>query len=661
MRKNIISLPEGLAHILLSSPIKGRCLALVVAIVVTGAASVIGSGWLFDQEERYGALGWTLFSDNTPEERITLVVVDEASIAEIGPWPWARDVMSELVDAIDAAGAQLQIHDIVYPEARPGDTQLLSSLTDARGAVIAQVPALNDSSESSRVGVMSHGVAAPGCSIAGLTLAQASSYVAPAEIFSSVPKGHNAALIERDGSVRMSPALVCVDDVVYPSLTLSAFMQLGMSSEWAVEVSMDNGLLGPHAYIEVGGYPGLRIPVDSNGNMRVDYSSAPETFRAVSASDLLLGRAGADLLDNAWVILGGTAFGMSDIVPTPYSGATFGIELQARMLASVLDMETPFTPVAADLIQAAIAIIFAGLLLSLPRASGVGYMFWLVSLSVLLPVLALCIHIYFLAAFAMWIGWASPALFGFLSVAAIVLYELAVARLERARVYQNLASYLPLTVAREVAISLPSSQVDATRKNVTLLHADIRNFAAFGEARPPEEIAAILHYFSTRVNEVVELHGGKVVEFRGDSVLAMWEGADSDSANAAYSASRVLQNALSDKLLSEHNLNGLEQLGLGIGIDQGPVLIGSIGPASRRSFTVLGDTVNTTIRIQEMTEELAQPILVGSSAARHLVDRNLQSQGSFLLAGLTVPHVLFAPPPSAEVLHLTSKKGESAR
>ncbi len=95
-------------------------------------------------------------------------------------------------------------------------TPSLSSLTDARGAVIAQVPALNDSSESSRVGVMSHGVAAQAAGIAGLALAQSSSYVAPADIFSSVPKGHNAALIEKDGSVRMSPALVCVDDVVYP-------------------------------------------------------------------------------------------------------------------------------------------------------------------------------------------------------------------------------------------------------------------------------------------------------------------------------------------------------------------------------------------------------------------------------------------------------------
>lgn len=52
-------------------------------------------------EERVGALGWTLFPDATLEERITLVVIDELSIAEIGPWPWSREVMARLVSEID--------------------------------------------------------------------------------------------------------------------------------------------------------------------------------------------------------------------------------------------------------------------------------------------------------------------------------------------------------------------------------------------------------------------------------------------------------------------------------------------------------------------------------------------------------------------------------
>jgi class 3 adenylate cyclase len=87
-------------------------------------------------------------------------------------------------------------------------------------------------------------------------------------------------------------------------------------------------------------------------------------------------------------------------------------------------------------------------------------------------------------------------------------------------------------------------------------------------------------------------------------------------------------------------------LALGIGIEQGPALIGSIGPANRRTHTLLGDTVTVTLRIQEMTASLAQPILIGECAARQLSDFGLESQGSYLLNGLRIPHCLFAPPPS---------------
>lgn len=89
--------------------------------------------------------------------------------------------------------------------------------------------------------------------------------------------------------------------------------------------------------------------------------------------------------------------------------------------------------------------------------------------------------------------------------------------------------------------------------------------------------------------------------------------------------------------------NNLAPLALGIGIEQGPVLIGSVGAAHRRSATMLGDTVTIVLRVQEQTAELAEPILVGEVAARQLSDFNLQSQGSYLLSGLRIPHGIFAP------------------
>jgi class 3 adenylate cyclase len=65
--------------------------------------------------------------------------------------------------------------------------------------------------------------------------------------------------------------------------------------------------------------------------------------------------------------------------------------------------------------------------------------------------------------------------------------------------------------------------------------------------------------------------------------------------------------------------------------------------AHRRTHTLLGDTVTITLRIQEMTAELAQPILLGECVARQLDDLKPESQGSYLLAGLRTPHTLFAP------------------
>ena len=82
------------------------------------------------------------FSEKEREERITLVVIDEKSLAEVGPWPWTRDVMAQLVNAIDSSGALLQIHDIVYPEPRDGDSALEEALASSSGAVVAQVPVL---------------------------------------------------------------------------------------------------------------------------------------------------------------------------------------------------------------------------------------------------------------------------------------------------------------------------------------------------------------------------------------------------------------------------------------------------------------------------------------------------------------------------------------
>jgi adenylate cyclase len=376
----------------------------------------------------------------------------------------------------------------------------------------------------------------------------------------------------------------------------------------------------------------------------VSFRNTPETYLAVSALDVVNGTIDPDLLDGTWALIGGTAFGMDDIVPTPYNGATAGVEVQARILDSLLDERVPYTPRSAPLFLILLSAIFAGSLLFVAslreRFSGSA----LAVCAVVMPLGAILLHAQLLASANLWLGWLTPALYSVTAACALILYEYARVKVERSRVLGNLSSYLPTDVAQEIAYSLPNSSIDARRLDVTLLSADLRNFSAYGEARPPEESAALLHYFFVRTTAIIEQHRGRVHEFKGDSLLAIWDGSGHEAAMHALTAAQDMQRAMHD-VLPQTPPAGLEPLALGIGIEQGPVLIGSIGPAHRRTHTLLGETVTIALRIQDMTAEIAQPILVGECAARQLADARLESQGSYLLAGLRIPHTLFAPPP----------------
>jgi adenylate cyclase len=629
-------------------PSDGRLLVLLLAGILAAVLNFAFSDALKTLEERLGVMGWTLTTGDAIEERITLVTIDEKSLAEVGPWPWPRQELARLVNAIDDAGAQLQIHDVFLPEPKDGDTELVAALQSSRGAVLAQVPHLQ-SEQLARVGTMSHAVSAVSCSAdasgagSGITLPSTENYTASHAGFSGISKGHIAPILASDGSIRKIPALICVDGLPYPALAISALLEATNSVDWSASIRADTSFFGSEYRLQLDSYPGLNIPLDSQGNLRISYKEAPDNFRAVSASDVMSGNIEPGLFENTWVLVGATALGIGDIVPTPYSGATPGIELQARILSSLLDAQMPYTPSSANWILGFISVCIALVLLKLAAAPGRVSAYGLPIAGVVFPVLVLTLHIQMLSSSEVWLGWLFPALYSLLAASLLLLLEQSRVRVERTRVYGNLSSYLPLDVAKEIAYTLPSSAINAKRSDVTLLSADLRNFAAFSESRPPEETAAVLHFFFVRATEIVEQHGGRVHEFKGDSVLAVWDGQHREAAQQALLAAQGMQAAIDQDMLTPQPASNLEPLALGIGIEQGPVLIGSIGPAHRRSHSLLGDTVTITLRVQELTEELAQPILIGECAARQLNDSQLVSQGSYLLSGLRIPHTLFAP------------------
>ena len=593
-------------------------------------------------EERLGTLPWTISPDSSFEERVTIVSIDEKSIEGLGPWPWSRAVMAELTEKIFEAGAQVQVHDVVYP---PGNETSDAVFVDALGSdgngILAQLPILPMQDEPIQSGLMTHPLS--GLSCEGSDLLATDSYLAASDAFRSVAKGHITPIIDPDGAIRKVPAAICIDGHAFPALAIAPLLQLAGGSDWEASIRKESGLLSSNMTMSLGPYSSFIIPLDSSGNLRISFRKSPDAFRSISAIDIIDGNFEAGILDNGVVLVGATAFGLDDIVPTPYSGFTPGVELQARVLTSILDAEVPYEPRGRSAVLAFICLFFGGFLYICASGRGRVALFGLPILAATIPVISLILHGAILTSYGLWLGWVMPGLFGFLAALSLLVTELARVRFERGRVMQNLNSYLPSETARKVAFELPSSHIQADRASVTLLCADLRNFSALGERRPPEESASVLHYFFTKVNSVVEQHGGKIHEYKGDSVLAIWDADGPEPAASALAAALQIDAEVNDNLLPETGIKGLEPLAVGIGIEQGPVLMGSIGPAHRRAHALCGEAVSVTLRIQEMTADLASPILVGEVAARYISDVKLESLGHFLLPGLMNTHVLYTP------------------
>lgn len=611
---------------------------LVVALVITLFLSYLFAPFKYETEEKLGSLYWSLLPEHNREERLTIVAIDEYSLSEIGPWPWPRAIMAELSERLADYGTNLQLYDIVFPESKSDDSNFVSALNRNNG-VLAQIP-IFDGQSALKNGQLTGSIESGRCQF---PTPNTNSFLANSASFNTVTSGHITPIVDNDGLIRKQPPLVCIDGRVYPSLPLQGLLNSLNTASPSISLHNNKGLLSSSWSISIDSYFGLSIPIDEAGNMRLSYRQSPDSFQYVSAANVLNGSAPKTLLDNTWALIGATAFGLGDVVPTPHSGTTPGVELQARLISNLLDGKTPYTPSYALYLLILEGMIAAAVLLILSQQKNKITAYSLPLATILLPITIWGVHSYVLT-FDLWIGWFNASLFALIAGTLFVLSDHRVLRHQNFRIFTHLSSYLPKSVAHSLLDKTPSGAIEASRHDLVLMCADLRNFSAYEESRPPEEAAALLHCFFVEATHVIENFGGQVEEYKGDSLLASWSCIKPGQGSLqAVKAANQLQEMIA-RILPARPPKGLEPLALGIGIERGSTLVGSIGPAHRRSHTLLGDTVTIVLRIQEMTQDLAQPILIGECAARDLLHaEEIDSQGSFLLDGLTTPHVLFAP------------------
>jgi class 3 adenylate cyclase len=181
------------------------------------------------------------------------------------------------------------------------------------------------------------------------------------------------------------------------------------------------------------------------------------------------------------------------------------------------------------------------------------------------------------------------------------------------------------------------------------MFVDIRDFTPFAEANTADDTVARLNALFEIVVPAVVDAGGHVNKFLGDGALAVF-GAPNDLANHADAA--VNTAVLIHRLVAER-FGG--ELRIGVGINTGKVIAGTIGGGSKLEFTLIGDAVNVAARVEQLTKTTGDAVLLTQRTVDALVSRpvGLTDRGSHALKGKSAQVQVFGIGPAVTPDRLT--------
>lgn len=158
-------------------------------------------------------------------------------------------------------------------------------------------------------------------------------------------------------------------------------------------------------------------------------------------------------------------------------------------------------------------------------------------------------------------------------------------------VIRGIVPYISASTLKQAEKGIAST----TRKDLAFLFTDIRGFTTLCEGKQPEEVVTILNRYLDLETEIILNNSGDVDKFVGDEMMAVFEGPLKEE-NACRAAMQLRHAMMEEKERREKE--GLPIVSIGIGVNSGPVIFGSVGARDRMDFTSIGDTVNLAARLE---------------------------------------------------------------
>jgi adenylate cyclase len=187
---------------------------------------------------------------------------------------------------------------------------------------------------------------------------------------------------------------------------------------------------------------------------------------------------------------------------------------------------------------------------------------------------------------------------------------------------------------------------DGQAINAVLWFSDLRDFTGLNERLEASQLLELLNNYLQLVGDALSAHGGEILKFIGDGVMAYFPAEDAlflpeVTANALGAARRLIDDI--EVANEARATGGLDPVRFGVGLHIGPVMFGNIGTQDRLDFTVIGPAVNRAARLESLTKELKVPVCA-SAEFRAVTTETMVSLGMHSLKGLPEPLEVFTLP-----------------
>lgn len=604
---------------------------------------------------------------------VTLVDIDEPSLAELGQWPWPRYILARLTDRLWKEGAAVVVFDVVFPE-EDRTSPLVAEKEWARAfgqdVSVKGIPEGQSSFDKDFAEALSRGRSILGCYLN--MEAGPRAQIPPDDLYrghyfeSGVPQSNflpqasgivnSLALLRRaaaseaffntlpdsDNIIRRTPLIVALGaDRIYPAMSLEAIRLL--SDESAFRITYDNEAGRGVCDVRM---RELVIPTDANGMLVLNFRSAP--FPSVSARDVLSGAVTPDSLRNRIVFVGASAAGLRDLKATPIAADVPGIVVHATAVDNMLagDMlREPRWAFHANLLAAAFTGIILILLISRVRA-WIGFFIALA-----------CAVLAWAASWWCLTAWNFVFVPGGIAIMTALIYTLMTVvkfwmeERGRRRVRAMFGTMVSGDVLRYMEDHPRSFSLVGRKVEATILFSDIMNFTSIAEDVDPDVLTRLMNRYLTPMSDIIMSRKGYVDKFYGDAIMAVWGAPNLVSDHAVQACLAAIDQldrlAAMRKDLSE----GFgQEISIRIGIHTGEVTAGNMGSERRFQYTVMGDAVNLASRLQDANKACGTRVIISEAthlqAGDHVEARFL---GPIKVKGRSVP---------VKVFELLGRKGE---